>query len=143
MVQSIRRFARRNQMLAGIIIGVLININMQVHHASATANPLTQIMSPAGTLTTLANTIKNVPKPAGYTGTYCSVAIWNNSAEPLYWGGPIGTVGAATVAGGMPICTNTALCRDSWVTLDTAAVAVISANAIGAGNIRYVFGTGC
>ncbi len=142
MSLSVHRFMRRYQMLVGIFIGVLLNLNLQVPVARGTANPLAQMISPTGTLVTVANTLQSVPKPTGYTGQYCTVVLWNNSTEPLYWGGPAG-VGAVTTAGGMPICTNLAVCRDSWVSIDSRNVAVISTNAIAAGNIRYAFGTGC
>lgn len=108
--------------------------------AKATSNPLSQLISPAGTLTLVANTLTALPHPAGWSGRACTIVVWNNTATPVYFGGPAG-VGAVTVAGGMPMCTDATACITGPVSMDVGTVALIAG--VGVAGIRYVFGGGC
>ena len=114
--------------------------------AHATANPLAQLVSPTGTLTLVANTVTNLPLPAGWSGKTCTVILWNNTATPVYFGGPTGSGGASvagtvSVAGGMPFCTDSASCITGPVSIDASKVALVAA--VGVVGIRYAFGGGC
>lgn len=116
-----------------------------VNTAKATSNPLAQLISPSGTLTVTA-TPTNLPRPAGWAGKTCTVVLWNPTATPVYFGGPTAadgspTVGTVTVAGGMPICTNAALCITGPVSLDVGLVALVAAGPVA--GVRYTFGGGC
>lgn len=117
-----------------------------VNTAKATSNPLAQLITPSGTLSLVANTPTNLPRPAGWTGKACTVILWNPSATPVYFGGPtLGdggvTTGTVNVAGGMPICSDATQCIVGPVTLDITTIALISAAPVT--GIRYAFGGGC
>lgn len=117
--------------------------------AKATSNPLTQLITPSGTLTLTANTPTNLPRPAGWAGKTCTVVLWNPSTKPIYFGGiTLGdggvTTGTVNIAGGMPICADSTQCIVGPVSLDASSVAVVSAvNILAGDNVRYVFGGGC
>jgi hypothetical protein len=118
----------------------------QVQTVYATANPMSQLVTPTTTLSLVANTPAQPTKPAGWGGRVCNVTIWNNTATPVYIGGPPGpggttVLGTATVGAGMPICTDTAVCVKPLATVDASLVGLIAG--VNVSGIRYFFGGGC
>lgn len=144
MTNLARRVART---ILAVVIGYAVTTVLHpINSAMATSNPLTQLITPAGTLT-VTSTPTNLPRPAGWTGKTCTVILWNPTATPVYFGGPTAingspTVGTVNVAGGIPICSDATQCIVGPVTLDVTTIALVSAVPAVAG-IRYAFGGGC
>lgn len=130
-----------------LLLGFLAAITfVQVREVYATAEPMSQLITPTSTMSLVANTPASPPKPAGFSGKVCNVTVWNNTTTPVYIGGPPGAggttvVGTVTVGAGMPICTDTAVCVKPLATVDASLVGLIAAGNLS--GIRYFFGGGC
>ena len=124
-------------LLAGIVLGEVFR-PAPVH---ATSNPLAVFVSPTAPINLVANVPATLPKPAGFTGAACTIVFWNPTATPVYFGGVSPGVGAVTVAGGMPACTDAAVCITGPVSSDVRTLALVAG--VNVNGIRYVFGSGC
>jgi len=137
-------FARHSivRTLVLIAVGFIVGEAARpVPEARATSNPLAVFVSPTAPINLVANTPVTLPKPAGFTGSACTIVFWNPTATPVYFGGVSPGVGAVTVAGGMPACTDAAVCITGPVSSDVRTLALVAG--VNVNGIRYMFGSGC